>query len=68
MAYPAFSSRLHVTGHFLQRRRDLQQRLVKEGYGMRVYIPFGTEWYPYFMRRLAERPANAMFVLKNLLK
>jgi proline dehydrogenase len=49
-------------------RRDLQQRLVKEGYGMRVYIPFGTEWYPYFMRRLAERPANAMFVLKNLFK
>jgi proline dehydrogenase len=49
-------------------RRDLQQRLVKEGYGMRVYIPFGSEWYPYFMRRLAERPANAMFVLKNLLK
>jgi proline dehydrogenase len=49
-------------------RRDLQQQLIKEGYGMRVYIPFGTEWYPYFMRRLAERPANAMFVLKNLLK
>ncbi|MCU1309153.1 MAG: L-proline dehydrogenase [Candidatus Angelobacter sp.] len=49
-------------------RRDLQQQLVREGYGMRVYIPFGTEWYPYFMRRLAERPANAMFVLKNLLK
>jgi proline dehydrogenase len=49
-------------------RRDLQRQLVKEGYGMRVYIPFGTEWYPYFMRRLAERPANAMFVLKNLLK
>ena len=49
-------------------RRDLQQKLVKEGYGVRVYIPFGTEWYPYFMRRLAERPANAMFVLKNLLK
>jgi proline dehydrogenase len=49
-------------------RRDLQHQLVKEGYGMRVYIPFGTEWYPYFMRRLAERPANAMFVLKNLLK
>lgn len=49
-------------------RRDLQRHLVKEGYGMRVYIPFGTEWYPYFMRRLAERPANAMFVLKNLLK
>jgi proline dehydrogenase len=49
-------------------RRDLQTQLVKEGYGMRVYIPFGTEWYPYFMRRLAERPANAMFVLRNLLK
>ena len=49
-------------------RRDLQQQLAREGYGMRVYIPFGTEWYPYFMRRLAERPANAMFVLKNLLK
>lgn len=49
-------------------RRDLQQRLVKDGWGMRVYIPFGTEWYPYFMRRLAERPANAMFVLKNLFK
>ena len=49
-------------------RRDLQQQLVKEGWGMRVYIPFGTEWYPYFMRRLAERPANAMFVLKNLFR
>jgi proline dehydrogenase len=49
-------------------RRDLQLKLVKEGYGMRVYIPFGTEWYPYFMRRLAERPANAMFVLRNLFK
>src|SRR4051812_22001554 len=49
-------------------RRDLQEQLVKEGYGMRVYIPFGTEWYPYFMRRLAERPANAMFVLKNLFR
>lgn len=49
-------------------RRDLQEQLVKDGWGMRVYIPFGTEWYPYFMRRLAERPANAMFVLKNLFK
>jgi proline dehydrogenase len=49
-------------------RRDLQQQLVKEGWGMRVYIPFGSEWYPYFMRRLAERPANAMFVLKNLFR
>lgn len=49
-------------------RRDLQQQLVKDGHRLRVYIPFGTEWYPYFMRRLAERPANAMFVLKNILK
>jgi proline dehydrogenase len=49
-------------------RRDLQQSLVKEGYNMRVYIPFGTEWYPYFMRRLAERPANVLFIAKNLLK
>ncbi len=49
-------------------RRDLQTALVKEGYGMRVYIPFGTEWYPYFMRRLAERPANVLFLAKNLLK
>ena len=39
-------------------RRDLQRRLVREGYNVRVYIPFGREWYPYFMRRLAERPAN----------
>ena len=49
-------------------RRDLQQRLVREGWRMRVYIPFGTEWYPYFMRRLAERPANVLFVAKNLLR
>lgn len=47
-------------------RRDLQQQLAKDGWRMRVYIPFGTEWYPYFMRRLAERPANVLFVLKNL--
>lgn len=47
-------------------RRDEQQRLVAAGYGMRVYIPFGTEWYPYFTRRIAERPANAMFVLRQL--
>jgi proline dehydrogenase len=47
-------------------RRDLQQQLVKDGWRMRVYIPFGTEWYPYFMRRLAERPANVIFILKNL--
>ncbi|MGH9501919.1 MAG: proline dehydrogenase family protein [Terriglobales bacterium] len=49
-------------------RRDLQRRLVREGWRMRVYIPFGTEWYPYFMRRLAERPANALFLARNLLR
>lgn len=49
-------------------RRDLQQRLVREGWRMRVYIPFGTEWYPYFMRRLAERPANALFLARNLFR
>ncbi len=49
-------------------RRDLQHLLVREGYNMRVYIPFGTEWFPYFMRRLAERPANVLFIAKNLLK
>jgi len=49
-------------------RRDLQVKLVKEGWRMRVYIPFGTEWYPYLMRRLAERPANAIFILKNVLR
>jgi len=49
-------------------RRDLQQKLVKDGWRCRVYIPFGTEWYPYFMRRLAERPANSLFILKNLFR
>ncbi len=49
-------------------RRDLQQSLVKDGWGMRVYVPFGTEWYPYFMRRLAERPANVFFIAKNILR
>ena len=49
-------------------RRDLQRSLVAEGYRVRIYVPFGPEWYPYFMRRLAERPANVIFVLKNLLK
>lgn len=47
-------------------RRDQQTRLVDEGFGMRVYVPFGTEWYPYFTRRIAERPANALFVLRQL--
>jgi len=49
-------------------RRDLQTQLVKEGYRVRVYTPFGTHWYPYMMRRLAERPANLWFVLKNSLR
>jgi proline dehydrogenase len=49
-------------------RRDLQRQLAKDGYNMRVYVPYGKHWYPYFMRRLAERPANIWFVLKNLFK
>ena len=47
-------------------RRDLQNRLRQDGFNMRVYIPFGTQWYPYLMRRLAERPANIAFILGNL--
>jgi proline dehydrogenase len=49
-------------------RRDLQRTLAREGWGMRVYVPFGTEWYPYLMRRLAERPANVLFVARNLFR
>lgn len=49
-------------------RRDLQRQLAKSGYQMRVYVPYGKHWYPYFMRRLAERPANIWFVLKNMFK
>ncbi|HLQ66659.1 MAG TPA: proline dehydrogenase family protein [Candidatus Limnocylindrales bacterium] len=49
-------------------RRDLQEALVREGYRMRVYVTYGTEWVPYFMRRLAERPANVGFVLRSLMK
>jgi len=49
-------------------RRDLQEKLAKAGWGVRVYIPFGTEWYPYFMRRLAERPANVLFIGKQMLR
>lgn len=49
-------------------RRDLQASLVQEGYNVRVYVPYGDQWYPYFTRRLAERPANALFMLKNMLK
>ncbi len=47
-------------------RRDLQARLVEQGYRVRVYVPFGSEWFPYFMRRLGERPANVLFVLRSL--
>jgi len=49
-------------------RRDLQRALVAKGYNVRVYVPFGSEWYPYFMRRLAERPANVLFLAKNMFK
>jgi proline dehydrogenase len=49
-------------------RRDLQRRLVAEGYRLRLYVPFGNAWYPYYMRRLAERPANVLFILRNLLR
>jgi proline dehydrogenase len=47
-------------------RRDLQRRLLIDGYRLRIYVPYGTEWYPYFMRRLAERPANVLFVLRSV--
>lgn len=49
-------------------RRDLHKRLVQEGYRVRVYVPFGTQWYPYLMRRLAERPANVAFITGNVIK
>ena len=49
-------------------RTDLQRRLVKDGYRVRVYIPFGSDWFPYFMRRLAERPANVGFILRNFFR
>jgi proline dehydrogenase len=49
-------------------RRDLQRQLARDGFNMRVYVPYGKHWYPYFMRRLAERPANIWFVMKNVLK
>ena len=49
-------------------RRDLQRSLLQQGYRMRVYVPFGREWYPYFMRRLAERPANVLFLAKNFFR
>ncbi len=49
-------------------RRDLQTKLAAKGYGVRLYVPYGNAWYPYFMRRLAERPANVLFLAKNLLR
>jgi proline dehydrogenase len=49
-------------------RRDLQEQLAGDGYNLRVYVPYGKHWYPYFMRRLAERPANIWFIMKNMLK
>lgn len=49
-------------------RRDLQEQAAKEGYPVRIYVPFGTEWYPYFMRRLAERPANVWFFISNFFR
>jgi proline dehydrogenase len=69
----------YVAAHSVDRRRfefqmlygirnDLQRELTAEGYTMRVYVPYGTHWYPYFMRRLAERPANVIFLVSNLFK
>lgn len=49
-------------------RRDLQNQLVREGYRLRLYVPFGKAWYPYYMRRMAERPANVLFILRNLFR
>jgi proline dehydrogenase len=49
-------------------RRDLQRQLAKEGFRVRVYVPFGEAWYPYYMRRLAERPANVLFILRNMFR
>ena len=49
-------------------RRDLQEQIVRDGYRLRVYVPYGEEWYPYMMRRMAERPANLLFVLGGVLR
>ena len=48
-------------------RRDVQQQLADEGYRIRIYVPYGTQWYPYLMRRMAERPANLLFFLRSLI-
>jgi proline dehydrogenase len=49
-------------------RRDLQEKLVSQGYNMRIYVPYGSQWYPYLMRRMAERPANLLFVMGNAIR
>ncbi|HZU65866.1 MAG TPA: proline dehydrogenase family protein [Ktedonobacteraceae bacterium] len=49
-------------------RRDLQEKLVAQGYNMRIYVPYGSQWYPYLMRRMAERPANLLFVMSNMIR
>jgi proline dehydrogenase len=49
-------------------RRDLQDSLLKDGYRVRIYVPYGEEWYSYLMRRMAERPANLLFVMRNLVR
>jgi proline dehydrogenase len=49
-------------------RRDLQEQLIREGYNLRIYVPYGTQWYPYLTRRMAERPANLLFILSNVLR
>jgi proline dehydrogenase len=49
-------------------RRDLQQQLIDAGYRVRLYVPYGSEWYPYYMRRLAERPANVAFIVGSLMR
>ncbi|MGH2480590.1 MAG: proline dehydrogenase family protein, partial [Ktedonobacteraceae bacterium] len=49
-------------------RRDLQEKLVEQGYNVRVYVPYGLQWYPYLMRRMAERPANLVFVMSNAVR
>jgi proline dehydrogenase len=49
-------------------RRDLQEKLLREGYRVRIYVPYGTEWYPYLMRRLAERPANLLFIVRSVMR
>jgi proline dehydrogenase len=72
-------ARMHVRSHAVPKdryefqmlygiRRDLQQRLVQQGEPVRVYVPYGTSWYPYLTRRLAERPANIWFFASNLLR